>query len=387
MTDAVASPNLLEIAQSLRPRIVSERDRIEAARRVPEDLARDLARAGFFRIYLPRTYGGLDLTPMEAMEIFEELARADASVAWCVWNGNTHWTIPHLPPASVTTVHADANVIVANSMPTSGIARVLDGGYRVSGRWSFVSGCELAAWMDLHCIIHEGAEPRLTPAGTPETRLLLIPAKECDIIDTWTVGGLRGTGSHDVVVQDVFVPLEFGANFTDPLVLREPRYRIPATSRVNTGLGAIALGIARTAIDTFIEIAATKTPRQAAETLRDNHGAQVRLSQAECLVRSARLFLFDSLDRLWSMLIETGEVTMAARAQVRLALSHAVASAVQAVDLLYVGAGSNSLLISCPLERAFRDVHAITLHTGVHPRIMEATGQVLFGLEPDTSRL
>jgi alkylation response protein AidB-like acyl-CoA dehydrogenase len=125
MTDAVASPDLLEIAQSLRPRIVSERDRIEAARRVPEDLARDLARAGFFRIYLPRTYGGLDLTPMEAMEIFEELARADASVAWCVWNGNTHWTIPHLPPASVTTVHADANVIVANSMPTSGVARSL----------------------------------------------------------------------------------------------------------------------------------------------------------------------------------------------------------------------------------------------------------------------
>jgi alkylation response protein AidB-like acyl-CoA dehydrogenase len=374
----------MEIARALQPRIVAERDPIEAARRLPQDLARDLARAGFLRIYLPRTYGGLDFTPMEAMEIFEELARADASVAWCVWNWNTHWTVPHLPPETVRTVHANATVIIANSMATSGIARVVDGGYRVSGRWSFVSGCQLADWMDLHCVVQAGGEPRLPPSGQPETRLLLIPAKECDIIDTWTVGGLRGTGSHDVVVTDVFVPFAFGANFNDAYTLHEPRYRIPASSRANTGLGAMALGIARSAIDAFVEIAATKTPRRAAETLRNNHGAQVRLSEAECLVRSARLFLFDSLNSLWSALIETGEVTMAARAQVRLALSHAVASAVQAVDLLYLGAGSNSLLVSCPLERAFRDVHAMTLHIGVHPRILESTGQVLFGMEPET---
>ena len=121
--------------------------------------------------------------------------------------------------------------------------------------------------------------------------------------------------------------------------------------------------------------------------LRDNHGAQVRASQAESLVRSARLFLVDSLDRLWRTLIATGEVTMEARAHVRLAASHAVSSAVQAVDLVYIGAGASSLYAGCPLERAFRDVHAITLHIGVHPRVMETTGRVLFGLEPDTPLL
>ena len=121
--------------------------------------------------------------------------------------------------------------------------------------------------------------------------------------------------------------------------------------------------------------------------LRGNHGAQVRVSQAESLVRSARLFLFDTLERLWSPLIATGEVTMETRAHVRLAASHAVTSAVQAVDVLYIGAGTSALYTSCPLERAFRDVHAITQHIGVHPRVMETTGRVLFGLEPDTPLL
>jgi alkylation response protein AidB-like acyl-CoA dehydrogenase len=216
---------------------------------------------------------------------------------------------------------------------------------------------------------------------------MLLPASKCEIIDTWTVGGLRGTGSHDVAVHDVFVSFDYGSGFTDPHVLPEPRYRIPPFTRVIPGLGAMALGIARTAIDTFKEIAGVKMPQRTAQMLCTSHGAQVRVSQAESLVRAARLFLLDSLDRLWSTLIVTSEVTMEARAHARLAASYAVASAVQAVDLLYLGAGASSLYVGCPLERAFRDVHAITLHIGVHPRVMETTGRVLFGLEPDTPLL
>jgi alkylation response protein AidB-like acyl-CoA dehydrogenase len=378
---------LLEVARSFRPRILAERDRIEAARRLPEDLTRDLASAGFFRIYLPKAYGGLDLTPIEAMEIFEDLARADASVAWCVWNGNTHWTAAQLSPDAARTIHADPDVITANSTRASGQAEIVDGGYRVSGRWSFVSGCELGTWMVLLCIVHEDGKPRSISSGVPENRFMILPSGDCEIVDTWTVGGLRGTGSHDVVVRDVFVPSSYGSGFTDPHVLPEPRYRIPPFSRVIPGLGAMALGIARTAIETFNEIAGAKTPQRTTQMLRDYHGAQVRVSQAEAFMRSARLFLFDSLDRLWSVLLATGEVTMEARAHVRLAASHAVSSAVQAVDLLYVGAGGTSVYASCPLERAFRDIYTITQHIGVHPRVMETTGRVLFGLEPDTPLL
>ena len=149
----------------------------------------------------------------------------------------------------------------------------------------------------------------------------------------------------------------------------------------------MALGIARTAIETLGEIAGAKTPARTTQMLRDTPDAQVRVSQAESLVRSARLFLFDSLDRLWRTLIATGDVTMEARAHARLAASHAVSSAVQAVDLMYVAGGASSLYTSCLLERAFRDVHAMTQHIGVHPRVMQTTGRVLFGLEPDTPLL
>jgi indole-3-acetate monooxygenase len=387
MADTGTGSTLLEVARSFRPRILAQRDQIEALRRLPEEMTRELARAGFFRVYLPEAYGGLDLTPMQATEVFEELARADASVAWCVWNANTHWTAAQLSPEAARTIHADPDVITANSTRTSGQAQIVAGGYRVSGRWSLVSGCELGTWMVLLCVVHEDGRPRLTPSGSPETRFMLVPSTKCEIIDTWTVGGLRGTGSHDVAVRVVFIPAAYGSGFTDPHVLPEPRYRIPPFSRVIPGLGAMGLGIARTAIETFSEIAGAKMPQRTTQMLCDNHGAQVRVSQAESLVRSARLFLFDSLDQLWSTVSATGEAPIEERAHVRLAASHAVASAVQAVDLLYVGAGATSLYTSCPLERAFRDVHAITQHIGVHPRVMETTGRVLFGLEPDTPLL
>ncbi len=378
---------LLEAARAFRPRIIADRDRIEAARRIPEDIARELAQAGFFRMFLPESYGGLDLTPMAAMEVFEELAKADASVAWCVWNGNTHWTAAQLSPEAVRAIYKDPDVITANSTRASGQAQVVPDGYRVSGRWSLVSGCELGTWMVLLCIVKQAEKPRLTVSGTPENRFMLLPSSACEIIDTWTVGGLRGTGSHDVVVSDVFVPTVYGSGFTDPHVLAQPRYRIPPFSRVIPGLGAMALGIARSAIDTFSEIAGAKMPQRTTQMLRDNHSAQVRVSQAEALVLSARLFLMDTLDRLWRIVTTTGEAPMEARAHVRLAASHCVSSAVQAVDLMYVGAGANSLYTSCPLERAFRDVHAITQHIGVNPRVLETTGRVLLGLESDTPLL
>ena len=375
MPEAEPHSDLLEVARLLGRRITTERERIETARRLPEDLARDLAGAGFFRMSVPADYGGLDLSPAVALEVLEELARTDASLAWCVWNGNSHWIIARLAETAARAIHADADVITANSTRAPGTAVAVPGGYQVSGRWSLVSGCQLAAWMVLLCKVQDGI------------RFMIIPGAECEIIDTWTVGGLRGTGSHDVVARDVFVPAQYSAGFTDPLVLPGIRYRLPPFSRVIPGLGAIALGVARTAIETFAEIAGAKTPERTAQTLRDNPGAQARMSQAEALVCSARMFLFDSVERQWTTLLATGEAAMPGRARVRLAASHAVASAVQAVDLLYLGAGASSLYTACPLERAFRDVHAMSLHIGVHPRVMETTGRVLFGLEPDTPLL
>ena len=387
MPDKDAAKRMLEAARGLRPRIIAERDEIEAQRRVPEGLARELAQAGFFRIFLPSAYGGLDLDPADGIAVFEELAQADASVAWCVWNGNTHWIAAQLAPEAAHAIHAEPAVITANSTRPSGQAQMVEGGYRLSGRWTLVSGCELASWMVLWAVVHEHGKPRLMASGGPDIRFMLLPAKECEIIDTWTVGGLRGTGSHDVAVHDIFLPAAFAAGFFDPYVLPEPRYRVPPFSRVIPGLGAMALGIARTAIETLKEIAGAKTPMRTTSMLRDTPDAQTRVSRAEALVRSARLFLYDSVEQLWTRLLATGDVTMEGRAQVRLAASHAVASAVEAVDLMYVAGGASAMYVGCPLERAFRDVHALTLHIGTHPRVMHSTGRVLFGLESDTPLL
>jgi alkylation response protein AidB-like acyl-CoA dehydrogenase len=383
MVNSEEGTKLLEAAKAFRPRILADRERIEAGRRLPEDLVRELAHGGFFRIFLPAAYGGLDLTPMAAAEVFEELARADASVAWCVWNGNTYWTTVRWAKEVALAIFADPNTILANSTRPSGRAVVVEGGYRVSGRWSLVSGCQFSAWFILMCIVHEDGKPRLTPSGAPESRFMLCPAPDCDIVDTWTVAGLRGTGSHDVVVQDRFVPAPYASFHTDPLVLTDPRYKLPLSSRISPGLGAMALGIARSAIEALIELAGGKRHERTSQPLTEDRGAQTRLSQAEALVGSARLFLFDTVERVWHDVLAGRDATVEARTQGRLASWHAVTSACQAVDLVYLTGGATSLYATCPIERAFRDVHAITQHIGVHPRILETAGRVLFGLEPD----
>jgi indole-3-acetate monooxygenase len=383
MVSSREEPELMEAAKALGPRILAERERIEAERRLPQELVRDLAQAGFFRIFLPAAYGGLDLTPMAAAEVLEELARADASVAWCVWNGNTYWTTVRWAKEVGQAIFADPDTILANSTRPSGRGVIVEGGYRVSGRWSLVSGCQFSAWFLLMCIVHEDGKPRLTPSGAPEVRFMLCPAADCDIVDTWTVGGLRGTGSHDVVVQDRFVPAPYASFHTDPLVLTNPRYKLPHFSRITPGLGAMALGIARGAIEALVELAGGKRHEKTSQPLTEDRGAQTRLAQAEAMVRSARLFLFDTVEREWHDVLAGREVTVESRAQGRLASWHAVTSACQAVDLVYLTGGATSLYATCPIERAFRDVHAITQHIGVHPRILEITGRVLFGLEPD----
>src|SRR6266496_331340 len=196
MASGTTAATLVEAAHTLRPRILALREQIEAGRRLPDELAQELARAGFFRATLPAAYGGLDLGPPDALEVFEELARADASVAWCVWNGNVNWTTAQLPAETARVVFADPDVILANSTQPVGRATVVEDGYRLSGRWTPVSGCQLSTWLILLSVVHEDGEPRHTPSGAPEMRFMLLPTAACEIVDTWTAGGLRGTGSH-----------------------------------------------------------------------------------------------------------------------------------------------------------------------------------------------
>ncbi len=383
MASATPATTLLDVAREFRPRILAQRELIEAGRRVPEDLAQELANAGFFRASLPAAYNGLDLAPSETMVVYEELARADASVAWCVWNANVNWTTARLATEAARAVFDDPVAMLANCTQPSGQAVVVEGGYRVSGRWSLVSGCQLSTWMILACVVHDDGSPRRTPSGAPEIRFMLLPSADCEIVDTWIAGGLRGSGSHDVVVRERFVPTAFASFHSDPMVLLEPRYDCPLVARVTSGLAVMALGIARGAIEALVELASQKRSAGARDALRQDQGAQTQLAQADALVRSARLYLFDAVAQVWHDVLAGRDPTIESRAQVRLAAWHAVTSAVRAVDLVYLTGGATSLYASCPIERAFRDVHAFTQHQAVHPRGLEPIGQVLYGLEPE----
>jgi len=383
MTTTESAPALLGAARALRPRLLASRDRVEAERRIPSDLAAELAVEGFFRFWLPAAYGGLDLTPAEGLAVVEELAQADAAVAWCVWNGNTYWTAAQLAASAAREIFSGPAVITANSTQPKGRAAVVAGGYRVSGRWSLVSGCQIAEWMQLLCTVHEDGSPRLTAAGTPQLRYMYCRAADCTIVDTWNAGGLRGTGSHDVIVEDVFVPEERASGSADPRVLDTPHGRYHAGTRVGAGPGAIALGIARSAIAALIELGGAKRPERSSQPLSEDPGAQTRLAQAEALVCAARGFLFDSVERLWQRVLAGEAVDVDGWVHVRLATLHAVNSAVQAVELCYLTGGATSLYTSFPLERALRDVHAITQHIAVHPRVLELAGRALFGLPID----
>src|SRR5215471_18907036 len=174
------------------------------------------------------------------------------------------------------------------------------------------------------CIVHEDGQPQRTPSGAQEFRFMLCPAADCTIVDTWTVSGLRGTGSHDVVVEDRFVPARYASFYTDPIVLTDPQYQIPPHSRSGPGLGVIALGIARSAIEALLDLATEKRHERTRQSLREDRGAQTRLAQAEALVRAARLYLCDTIRRLWAEALAGREAAIEGQAQVRLAAWHAV---------------------------------------------------------------
>jgi alkylation response protein AidB-like acyl-CoA dehydrogenase len=186
-----------------------------------------------------------------------------------------------------------------------------------------------------------------------------------------------------VTAEAIFVPEHRASWYSDPLVLPEPRYRFPSSNRIAPGCGALALGVVRKAIEALIALGGATRPEVSRGKLSEDHGAQARLAQAEALVCSARLLPFDAVKQLWQQVLADGEADATGCMRVRMATNHAVNSAVQAVDLLYLSGGATSLYTSFPLERAFRDVHAMTQHAVVHPRVMESAGRVLFGLEPD----
>jgi len=385
-TDAAS---YLETARKLQPMIRAAAGEIEAARELPRPLFEALADAGLFHLAVPRAIGGAEIDLPTYVQVIEELGKADASTAWIVNQGAIFATYAARMPRDVArTIWIDTpRSVVANTPAPSAQAVVAPGGYRVTGRQGFSTGCRHAAWIAPHAQIIDNGQVRLE-RGQPETRYMFVPVGEAELLDTWKVRGMRGTGTHHFAVQDVFVPAERTVlSATAPLLEPGPLYKIPRTLCFASGDAAVALGMARTCLEAFFELAGSKTPRAMPALLRDQPLVQVHVGQAEAALRSGRAFLMETVRDVWTTVASSGALTLDQRATLRLATTHGIRLAAQVIDTVYNAAGATAAYDDHPIQRHFQDIHVITQHLQGRLAHYELVGRHILGLPVDEARL
>jgi indole-3-acetate monooxygenase len=383
-------PSLLEVARKLAPQIQSYADEIEAERELPRPLFEALADAGMFHMALPRALGCPEIDLPTYIQVIEELGKADASTAWVINQGGIFATYASRMPHEVArAIWIDTpRSVVANTPAPTAQAVVVPGGYRVTGRQGFSTGCRHASWLAAHAQIIENGSPRLLENGQPETRYLFVPVADAERLDTWHVRGMRGTGTHHFTVHDVFVPAERSALAAGaPLVETGPLYQISRTLLFASGDAAVALGVARAALTTFYELAGAKSPRRIGGLLRDQPMVQADIGHAEAHLRAGRAFLTEAVRDLWAAVCATGTIGLDQRAALRIAATHAMWLAVQVVDTVYNAAGATSIYEGHLLQRAFQDIHVISQHLQARRAHYELVGRHWLGLEIDQTRL
>ncbi len=376
-TDALAA------ARELAPIIVRSRRQTEADRRLAEPIVERLRDTRLCRLALVEELGGLEIPTPETLDLFETLAYAEASVAWIVWNNAfTCFFGRYLDAAARGQIFSDPKWLYASSSRPTGKAAVDGDGYRIDGRWSLVSGCELAEWILLLCVIEENGEPRMIAPKTPEMRFAFLRRGDYDILDTWHAGGLRGTGSHDVVVKNRRVPHARTVSPTDPSTLDSPHGRIPIICSMVAGYGAQTLGIGQSAVDTLVELTKTKISPDSGVGLRERPQVLEAITRHTAALDAARVYLHSCADKLWRTVASGAAATLDGISALWGAGHHAAEAGRAAVDAMYAAGGASSLYTDCPLERAHRDMHAMLRHIVVQPFWLEDAGRVRLGLAP-----
>lgn len=377
--------DLVAAAERLLPAVRTARDEAEGMRRTPPALAAALTEAGIYQMYLPRSVGGPETPPLTAFRLVELLSQADGSVGWCAMIATALSLNAGRLPAAVgrELAGSPADYRCAGSARVGGSAWEVDGGYRVKGRWNFASGIDNANWLYCTCTMMDGDVLRRNATGAPVLRAVWVPREQVTIVDTWSVMGMRGTGSQDFTVNDIFVParrsvLSDGAPAEQGPLFNQRAWYVTLW----TPSAANALGIARGAIDSLAELAETEASTLSTALLRDRPMVQARIGEAEAIVNAARAYVFDAVGRLWDTLCAGGAPSDRLVMQARLALVHAMHESVRAVDKVFHAAGTNAIYTRHPLERAFRDVHVALQHGAALPGYFESAGKVLLGLRP-----
>lgn len=381
--------DVLARVRALAPEIEARAAETEARRRLPADLIKQLQEAGCFRLQVPARLGGEEADLTTFLRVCEEVARADAAAGWIVMIlGSTPLATSHLPLETFDAIYASGpDVLTGGSIVPKPMAVATDGGYRVTGEWPLASGSEDCEWVIAHALIFENGQPRMV-GGMPDARLMVLPASDVNILDTWYVSGLKGTGSQDFRLEGVQVPEERACNLFGPATIDLPLFRIPMFVMAAFQLSAIGLGIAQAAVDELASLATLKRSHLDPTTrLAEDPIAQFQIGKVQTGVRAARALMYEEAERVWQLSVDGHEMSPLERVEVRSAGWYATTLAVEAVDTAYSLGGSTALYESSPLQRYVRDIRGLTQHYGLSRNNAKSLGMVLMGEAPPITAL
>ena len=381
-----AAFGLVERARALKPLIARDADEIERTRRLTPAVTSALVENGLYRALLPKSFGGAE-APLEIfMQMQEEIAKADASTAWCLGQCS-------VCAMTAAYLEADAANEIFNTPPGilawGAIAhevKAVGGGYIANARWDFASGMRQASWLGAHVrIVEADGTPRHKADGSPEIRTILFPATSATMHDVWDVIGLKGTGTDSYSVENLFIPEKFAALRDDRDAVREkgPLYKLTTNAVFGMGFGATSLGVARATLDAAIELARTKLP-QGLAAMRENNAVQGMIGRSEATLRAARAYLYATAAEVWRDLERGDRLTEAHRIALRIATTWTIHQSAAVVDTAYHMAGATAVFAANPFERRFRDMHAIAQQIQARDTHYEDAGRAILAARLDS---
>lgn len=381
--------SILEAAAAIKPAIAARAREIEQARRLPADLAAQMAAAGLFRMGLPREIGGPEHDPATALRVIETIGEADASAGWCVMIGVTSsLNAAYLPTDVARDIFGSPDMICGGVFAPMG--RAIDDGnsYLLTGKWQWASGSANCHWLSGGAAVVVDGEVRRLKNGAPDSRMLFFPAADAALIDSWHVAGLCGTGSGEMSVKDLRVPKARSTSIlSDKPRAQGALYAFPVFGLLALGIAAVMLGNARAAVDELVELAGGKKPQGSARVVAERATAQAALAEAVARLRAARAWYYEAIGSAWDKAQKSGEVSLAERVDLRLAATHAVRTAADVTRAMGDLGGGSSVFLDSSLQRRFRDAFVGAQHMMVAPQTYELTGRALMGLPTDASFL
>jgi alkylation response protein AidB-like acyl-CoA dehydrogenase len=378
-------------ARALQPLITREAGEIERTRRLTPAVTSALIENGLYRALLPRSVGGVE-APLEVfMQMQEEIAKADASTAWCLGQCSVcAMTAAYLEPEAANEIFNTPPGILAWGAIAHEV-KAVPGGYMANARWDFASGSRQASWLGAHVrIVEADGTPRKKPNGAPDIRTILFPMSSATMYDVWDVIGLKGTGTDSYSVENLFIPEKFVARRDDPAAVREKGslYKLSTNIVFGMGFAATALGVARATLDAAIDLARTKQP-QGLGVMRENNAVQGQIGRTEASWRAARAYLYSTAAEIWRDLEEGVAYTEAHRIAMRIAATWTIHQAASVVDVAYHMSGATAVFASNPFERRFRDIHAIAQQIQARDIHYEDAGKAILAANmqgPPTTR-